>query len=200
MLGLMYLGAALLYLTLLVVVVRWAWRQGRQDGGPVWKGAALAFLGFLLVYLPVFWNQIPVALSFKSACESDAGFIAFDDPEDWIASHRKAIQELHGIDPEKTSKSQKTSSGASRYTYMGGLLAKEDSFAERDVLGISLGRLESLIVDTGTGQVLGRVVDYSLGSREDARIWLTRRSCFSDDRHPLSQMSKFNQQLKGALK
>ncbi len=124
MLSLMYLGGALLYLVLMFVVVRGAWRIGRRDNGSVWRGASFAAGGFLLVYLPVFWNQVPTALSFRNACERDAGFIAFVEPKGWIDSHQKLIQELRGIDPEATSRSQKTSSGASRYMYMGGFLQK----------------------------------------------------------------------------
>lgn len=199
MLGLMYIGGALLYLILMFVVVQSAWRMGRRNGGSIWKGVGFALIGFLLVYLPAFWNLIPTAIAHKKACGHDAGFQAFIDPKGWIASHQVQISTLRGIDPDATSKSRKTSSGFYRYTYMGGLLAKDERSTKQEISGLALGRFETRIVDIETDQVLAQTVDYSLGSREDARVWLTRRSCFPDDVHPLSKLSAFNQQLREAL-
>lgn len=200
MLGLMYLGAAVLYFALMFFVVRAAWRAGRKNGGAVWKGLGFGLIGFSVVFLPAFWNVIPTAIAHRSACARDAGFRAFVDPGHWVATHQREVQGLHGVDPEAFSTSWKTPSGFTRYTYMGGLLAKDDRSTSEERFGLALGRLEMRIVDAATNQVMAQVVDYSLGSTEDARIWLTRRSCFPDDSNPITQLSAFNQQLKGALK
>ncbi|MGC4395385.1 hypothetical protein [Hydrogenophaga sp. T2] len=200
MLGLMYLGAAALYLSLMFFVVRWAWRRGRQNDGSVLKSMGFGALGFLAVYLLAFWNVVPSAVIYRKACEQDAGFQAFIDPKDWVASHQVRIQELRGIDPEAKSKSWKTSSGFSRYEHMGGLLADDHRSSRTEVFALEMLRSETRIVDAETDQVLAQAVDYSLGTRDDARIWLTRRSCFPEERHPISQLIAFNQQLKGALK
>ena len=200
MLGLMYLGAVAIYLALMRLIVRWAWRAGRKQSGSIVRGTICAILAFVAVLLPPFWNLIPIAMAHRDACARDAGFRAFVNPMDWIASHQVGIQARRGIDPELTSDTRETTSGFSRYTYMGGLLATDERTSRSELLGMTLSRSEMRVVDAETHQVLAQAIDYSIGPREDARIWLTRRSCFPGNLHPLSQLSAFNQQLKAALK
>lgn len=200
MLGLMYLGAVSIYLASMLLVVRWAWRAGRKNSGSIGRGISFAILAVVIVLLPPFWNVIPTAMAHRNACAGDAGFRAFVNPRDWIASHQVDLQAHRGIDPELTSATRETTAGFSRYTYMGGLLAKEERTSASEILGVTLSRLEMRVVDAETHQVLAQAIDYSIGPREDARIWLTRRSCFSDNLHTISQLSAFNQQLKGAIK
>ncbi len=60
MLGLIYLGAAALYLATMLAAIAWAWRYGRRTGASHGRAALYASGAFLLVYLPVFWNHLPV--------------------------------------------------------------------------------------------------------------------------------------------
>jgi hypothetical protein len=80
MIGLMLLGAGALYFGLMFFVMRGAWRAGRSEGGSVLQGLAFAFAGFLLVYLPIFWNHIPVLLEHRARCAKDAGFKVYVTP------------------------------------------------------------------------------------------------------------------------
>lgn len=193
----MYLGAAALYLTLMIFVVRAAWRRGRAADGSLARASGYALIGFLIVYLPAFWNWLPTALTFKQMCAADAGFSTSVSAEEWIAAHRDEIRRLGGGDPNSSTKSTLTSSGYWRSTFMGGLLATDTRDTKTTRWGMTFERHELRVTDVASGQVLARAINYSLGSRDDARIWLTRRSCFDEDNHPITRMAIFKSSLKG---
>lgn len=182
MLGLMYLGAGALYFWLMVFVMRKAWRAGRADGGSVAKASAFALIGFLVVYLPVFWNHIPLVLAQRSMCAKDGGFKALVTPEEWVAANRSRIGELRGVDFDKTTPRRSLSSGFSRYEFSGGLLAREERSDRQPLFGMHLYRSESRLLDAQTGNELTREIGYAVGPQEDARLWLLWYSCPSTPR------------------
>jgi hypothetical protein len=173
MLGLMYLGAAALYLTLMFYVVRWAWRTGRAGGGSAVKASAFAFVGFLAVYLPVFWNHIPIVLAHRSMCAKDAGFKVHVTPAQWGAQNKEVLGSLRGVDLDKTTASRTLASGFSRYEFFGGALSRETKTQIGRLFGMNVVRAESKLLDARTGEVLTSRIGYAVGPREDARIWLT---------------------------
>jgi hypothetical protein len=202
MIGLMYLGAVALYLTLMFFVVRWAWRKGRADGGSRIKASGFATIGFLAVYLPVFWNWIPVVLTHRSLCNTDAGFTAYVTPEQWVAQNRDQFAQLVGVDLEALILPREhLASGYSRYKFFGGLLATEERSKVWNAWGIQFYRGERLVVDVRTGNALTRSVGYSAGSREDIRLWLPQLGCFrSDAEQPSTQENLFTSKLKEEIK
>jgi hypothetical protein len=200
MLGLMYLGAAGLYVALMVGVVVWAWRAGRANGGSVGKGLGFATMGFMVVFLPVFWNWLPVAIEHRRQCAVDAGFKAFVDPLDWVQQNRPEIEKLRGTDPNVRSDSVLTAEGRYRSTFMGGLLANEEWDRQWDRWGIQFRRQETRVVDGTSNRLLALTVNYGVGSPEDVRLWLVRRSCFDDEHDPITQLAAYKVVLKGALR
>lgn len=202
MLGLMYLGTALLYFAVMWIVIRWAWRVGRNNGGSLLRSFSFAFAGFLMVYLPLFWNHIPVTLKHRSLCATDGGFNLYKTPEQWVAENRDHIAALNGIDLNKMSKSRKVGDGYDRYEYFGGLLASESRHTRSRVFQVDVLRVESLEVDVRTGAVVASLVDYQIGSRDDVRLWFAGKSCFApnDARNPFTLSVKFNQQLRELAK
>jgi len=195
----MYLGAAAAYLALMFFAVRWAWRKGRMDGS-VLKASAFALLAFVVVYLLAFWNWVPTALTFRQMCARDAGFTVNVTAEDWIAVHGGDLAQLRDVDPNISTKSQLTPQGYWRSTFMGGLLATESRSTHSTHWGMPFGRHEMRVTDASTDRVLAQAVNYSLGSSEDARIWLTRRGCFNESNHPITRLTTYKSQLKEALK
>jgi len=94
MIGLMYLIAAVFYIWLMVVVVRFGWRVGGAKNGSRKRAAAYAFIGFLIVYLPLFWDHIPTLLMHRYYCSKDAGLTVYVSPEQWISDHQNEVDQL----------------------------------------------------------------------------------------------------------
>jgi hypothetical protein len=202
MLGLMYLGAAALYLALMLFVVRWAWRKGRVNGGSIVKAAGFAIVGFLVVYLPVFWNHIPIVLAHRSMCAKDAGFRSQVAPEQWRKDNERSLAELRSTDLEKLSATQTLADGYVRYTYFGGLLASESSQRSERVLGTTFVRTETRIRDVKTEKVVAILVNYQVGTSGDVRPWVAGQTCYrqGDPQAPWVLAEKFHYRLKAETK
>ncbi len=202
MFGLMVLGAAALYLGLMFLVVRWAWRKGRGNGGSVGKASAFAALGFLLVYLPVFWNHIPVLLAHRAMCAKDAGFTAYVAPEQWRQQNRDRLAGLKGEDLTKMSKRHEMPEGFSRYEHFAGLLATEERTVRQPLFGIVVYRIEDRVRDVRNGQLVSTYVDYRVGHREDIRLWFGGYGCIADDdpNDPSDLRQRFYFQLQEEFK
>jgi hypothetical protein len=206
MFGLMVFGAAALYLALMLFVMRWAWRKARANGGSVLKATLFALLGFLLVYLPVFWNYIPVLLAHRSMCEKDAGFNAYVTPDQWVSQHQETIDKLRKEEveqQERNSKSELGPDGFQREVYFGGLLVTEWRNTKQKVLNLEVGRSEQRIRDSQTNTVLATYINYTANKWDpDNPIgWIFPSSCFDDNdkENPKYQywgFSNFNSYLK----
>jgi hypothetical protein len=180
MFGLMVLGSAALYLGLMFWVVRWAWRKGRANGGSVARAAMFAFVGFLAVYLPVFWNHVPVLLAHRSMCAKDAGFTAFVPAEQWRAEHAAQVKVALALpreQREKTLSSARLPDGFTRDVHFNGLLTSDLKAETFLAWGVSITRAASRRVDQQSGVVLATAVDYSIGTQDDLRMWLRKSSC-----------------------
>jgi hypothetical protein len=180
MMGLLYLAAAAVYLTLMFFVVRWAWRKGRSGGGSMAKASAFAFVGFLAVYLPVFWNHIPTVLTHRSMCAKEAGFKALVPAEQWRAQHAAAVDAVRQLPRdkrEKTSSEYQGPDGFRRFTYFGGLLANDFKGEAFGGWGIEVDRTTFRIVDAATAEVLATSTDFRTGKQSDLRFWLYRDGC-----------------------
>jgi hypothetical protein len=181
MLGLMYLGAAALYLALMFFVVLWAWRIGRANGGSRLKGAGFGLVGFLVVYLPVFWNLVPTVLVHRHYCEKDAGFFVQMPADQWHATHESEVELINKLSRnlrEATSPTTLLPGGSGRSTHFNGLLASDFKSERLSTWSVDLRRLTWRTVDARTGAVLATVVDYQTGPAPDMRFWVRRPSCF----------------------
>lgn len=200
MIGLMLLGAGALYFGLMFFVMRWAWRAVRADGGSVLAASTFAFVGFLLFYLPVFWNHIPVLLAHRSMCAKDAGFKAYVTPEQWIAQNKEAIGKLtkeYVREQERSSKSVEIADGFRQEIYFGGLLATERRGRNHQILNVEIHKSEQRIRDATTKQLLATYVDYSAsGHRDDIRGWIFPARCpHSDTSDPRARYFDFMSNL-----
>ena len=199
-LGLMYLAGATLYLAVIFLGVRWAWRRGRADGGSTIKGSIYALIAFLLIYLSVFWNWLPALTTYRRMCEGDAGFTESVTAADWIRAHRFELKSLDGIDPNHSTDARLTSSGYWRSLFFGGLLGTETRDEQSTQWGMRLWRQEMRVVDIADGRILAQAVNYSLGSSGDVRIWLTRATCFAGGANPIGQLSAYKMRIRNSLK
>ena len=183
MMGLAYLGAAALFLVVMFWVMRAGWRYGRANGGSVAKASAFAFAGFLVVYLPVFWNWIPVVLTHRSLCAKDAGFTVYVTPEQWVAENRDQLQKLVDADLEKiTDKSKPHDENDHWYRFYGGLLQRSTENLSFHRYGVKFRGQENKLIDVRTRKVLTKGISYSVGSRDDARMWLYISGCVGSEK------------------
>ncbi len=181
MFGLMYLGAAALYLAVMFFVVRWAWRKGRANSGSKIQGATFGIVGLLIICLPVFWNLIPTTLVHRYYCEMDAGFFPQVPAEKWKSMHESEVALINQLPRnlrEATSPTALLPAGFSRSTYFGDLLASDFKSEQIATWSVDLRRLTWRTVDVKTGAVLASVVDYQTGRETDMRFWARNPSCF----------------------
>lgn len=181
MFGLMVLGAAALYLALMCFVVRWAWLKGRASGGSLLKASGFAVVGFLVVYLPVFWQLLPTLILYSHYCRKDAGFWARVPAQQWLAAHDAQVREANALprqQREMTSKSMNLPDGFSRSVYFNGLLTSDFKSERLDAWGGIVNRLTWRTADAASGEVLAVAIDYRSGYG-DLRSWLNAESCVS---------------------
>jgi hypothetical protein len=177
MLGLMYLGAITVYLVVMVIAIRWGWRAGRLNGrGWAW-GAFGGFVGFLVIYLPVFWNHIPVVLEHRRLCAKDAGFTVYVTAAEWARDNQDLKEALRGTDPEQITESTVIEDNGLRLVHFGGALVSETKRSVNHRLGVQFWRVESTLLDARQGTVMTRGVGYSVGPKEALRFWLVGMTC-----------------------
>lgn len=197
MIALSYLIFFGIYIFLMLAVIRRAWRKGFEKGSRT-RASVYAALGFLAVYLPIFWNHIPVTLAHKAMCARDAGFTQFVPAEKWLLENRGRVSALRGKDLDAFTEIGKTQDGFTRYLTFGGLLESQRKGSTEKRLSMKFSRVEMRTVDSLSGQVLIRNINYSVGPREDARFWLVHHSCFdgSGNNGPVSKYFRYRNALK----
>lgn len=178
MLGLMYLAAITAYLVVMGLAIRWGWKAGRLNGrGWPW-GVFGSIVGFLVVYLPVFWNHIPVVLEQRRLCAKDAGFTVYVTAADWARQNEDLRGSVGGKGLSEVTSSTTFASGRGmRIVFFGGALMSETVSSVDRRLGVEFWRVESTLRDQRRDVVLTRDVSYSVGPREMLRFWLVGYSC-----------------------
>ena len=95
MFGLIVFGLLGIYLLLLVWATRRGWRWGVEKKGWTgrkrWLGAAI---GFLIVYLPVFWDWLPTVAMHQYYCATEAGFWVYKTLDQWKAENPGVMETL----------------------------------------------------------------------------------------------------------
>ena len=67
--------------------VAYAKRHGKRSW--LWP-----MLGFLVVFLPIFWDWIPTVVAHKYYCATEAGFWIYKTPEQWNKENPGVMEEL----------------------------------------------------------------------------------------------------------
>ena len=87
MLGLVVVTGFILYFWLLYWVTRRAYLWAIQRGHTKLRSAMVGFFGFLLIYLPIFWDFLPLLVMKQYYCAKDGGFTLYQSPEQWISEN-----------------------------------------------------------------------------------------------------------------
>lgn len=91
MMGLMVLGALVVYLLISIWVTKTAtsWAAANNKKPWLWGGLA-AFV----MYNLVFWDLIPTLVMHKYYCDTQAGFWVYKTPEQWKAEHYSDYKQI----------------------------------------------------------------------------------------------------------
>jgi hypothetical protein len=193
MLGLILVVLLGLYLALLLWVTRKAYRYAKREGYPTTTCLAFGLGGFLLVYLPLFWDHIPTLIAHHYYCSKEAGFTMNKTLEQWK-------QENPGV-VEAWEKSKPTTEFINNRQVVNGRVAMETIIEPRGLLAIR--RFTTLITDLQTDEVLATSVDFYGASRglstaqnwRDVKFWLETGSCLPEN--AMSTRTAFGRLLHG---
>jgi hypothetical protein len=202
MFGLIVIGALGIYLVILIAVTWLSYRAASKSGLPLGKRCLAAGGGFLLIYLPVFWDHIPTIMAHKYYCEKEAGFWVYKTVEQWKAENPGVAETL-------------IFNKGAPVTMVGDLKNHTDTYLlnqrinwvvkQNGQLFFNRWRHEQEVVDIGTGAVLARYIDFSTSQeRRQAgwsgwKMWLDTEHC-SDGERDQSNLRQFKNNLRGIEK
>ena len=135
----------------------------------------------LALYLVVFWDWIPIEATYKYRCWRNGGFTEFKSLDQWRAEHPGVAETLR---PDLGTGSE-TDGNRTRFRL-------NQRFAwdiYRIVHAMEIGERREEIVDTVTGEVLARYVDFRTTQNADNpsrffdyKIWVGGGSCERTER------------------
>lgn len=173
--GMVLLPALGLYLIILFLATCEAYRWAGKRGFPKGKRFLAAIGGFLIVYLPLFWDHLPTLASHQYACRTEAGFWVYKTVDQWRVENPGVMETLVAFNDGR--------SGGEGYM----LNQRFNRTAKRNgPLPFNRWRWEQEIIDSETDEVLARYVDFSTGSgniggEPPLRFWLQSSYCADGD-------------------
>jgi hypothetical protein len=179
MFGLIVFGLLAIYFVVLVWATRQGWRWGIEKKGWTgrkrWLGAAI---GFLIVYLPVFWDWIPTVAVHQFYCAKDSGFWVYKTLDQWKAENPGVME---GLVAQRSVQA----------TSYGDLQTLDERFViethrSRPIPLFTTNIAERRLVDRKTGEVLAKGVDVGSGvgnmmTGGGLKFWLNQRPCISQE-------------------
>jgi hypothetical protein len=160
--GLVVLVVGVIYLALLIWATRASYRWAKGKGFSKSRCWASAAGGFLVVYLPVFWDHIPTLISYQYSCAADAGFWEYKTIDQWKRENQGVAETLiavKGLSPSTRSGDMQNFTDTYRLNQRFSRVSRKTG-----PLPINRWRWDYEIVDTKTGEVLSRSVDFSTGN------------------------------------
>lgn len=179
--GLVFLLVIFLYLALLVVVPALSYRYAVKCDWSSRKRKWAAAIGFLVVFLPIFWDWIPTVWAFSYYCDNFAGVTVNKTPEQWKRENPGIAETLVRQNPPLQGGSEHNSYFQLNQRFRW-VRKNTDKF-------LTIVQSEQSVVDGQSGEILVRYVDFatrhsirSIQHLRDAKLWLNRESC-APDRH-----------------
>lgn len=181
-----------LYLLISIGVVIGAVSFARKGGLSLWRwgcGAAL------VMWLIPFWDWIPTVAAHKYYCSTEAGFWVYKTPEQWRAENPKVMETL--VANKVPVVIQNAYVLNQRFNWV---IYETPYFPLNYMM-----REEQQVVDSKTGEILARYVDFSASqiSRQAGwsgwKMWLDSPHCTGGDQNE-SSMRQFKNGLKGVRK
>lgn len=194
MIGLLYLGFFLLYLLVTVLLTWFAIKAARRRGLAGWKWGLPVVL---VMYLLVFWDWLPTYASHRYYCQSEGGYTQYKSLGEWKRKNPGVAETL------EANKGARSVREGNRERYVLNQRFAWDIIRSKHSLYIR--EREERIVDTKTGEVLARYVDFDtdiapigIGGKNSTKFWLAYRSCEPGQKMP--QQIEFNGYLQSIKK
>jgi hypothetical protein len=174
----MFAGLALVCCVALIAIVV-GWKLGRRHGGSQRRGAGYATLGFLFIYLPLFYYQVPIWVTLRYSCWKDGGFRANVDPKEWNAQNLDRLKQLTQKELDDYVLVAGESGWESSLRYGGLILYSRRSTT---VVGVGPGlyKLTEEWRDTSSRALIATRIRYGAESIDDIRAWFVPRACGND--------------------
>jgi len=195
MFGLIVFGLMGIYLLLLISATVWAYRRAAKRGLPRGQRWLWAAGVFLVVYLPVFWDWLPTVAAHRYYCEQEAGFWIHKTVEQWKVENPGVMETLVAY------KDGRSANGAYILNQRFNWALKEEHFFPLNYMI----RKEQQVVDSKTGEILARYVDFSTSQiRRQAgwsgwKFWLDSEHC-SGGAYNQDALRNFRNNFAGAGK
>lgn len=196
MFGLVVFGLLGTYLLLLVAAPVWAYRYAAKKGLPHKQRWLWAAGGFLLVYLPVFWDWIPTVVTHRYYCAKEAGFWVYKTLEQWKVENPGVMETL--LYNKKLPHVQTP--------YGSGMVLNERFLYQIRYEGpylINRWRNEAAIVDRKNGEVIAREIDFSTSHERRQsgwsgwKFWLDSERCGVEKHRDPGSFSRVTLQFEG---
>jgi len=186
MFGLIVLIVLVVYLSLLVWATRRGWRWAIEKKG--WAGRKRylgAAMGFLIVYLPVFWDWLPTVAVHQYYCATESGFWVYKTLEQWKKENPGAAEKLIANKVAPSRYESYNDGHGKRTTY---LLNQRFNWVviKQDISSLfPIMRFEQQVTDAKSDEVLARYIDFATGNSikntigppGPLRFWLHKGHC-----------------------
>jgi len=165
----------LLYLAVLVGATVLGYQWAKWRGWPPGKRWSAAAVGFLVIFLPMFWDWMPTVWLHSYYCEKYAGLTVSKTPEQWKKENPGVAESLVRQDPPKQIGSEQA-----YYMQLNQRFRRE---AQRSEKPLWLIERQNRTVDSKTGELMVRLINFSTGQSgrieefRDIKIWMKRGSC-----------------------
>lgn len=181
MIALLYIAFFVVYGLVSVFIVHKSYGFTKARYGKGWVGGWLAAL---VMYNLVFWDWIPVYVMHKYYCSTQAGFWVYKSPEQWIKENPDMVGKKWGREFKKPSET--INEDTRRYWSSDRIF--DEVIQHKNVMH-AIDRTEDKLVDSKTGEILVRAIEYSRGhpaalslgarSLSDYKVWLSlgHRTC-----------------------
>lgn len=216
MFGLIVFGLLGIYLILLVWATRRGWRWGIEKKG--WTGRKRylgAAIGFLIVYLPVFWDWLPTVAVHQFYCAKDSGFWVYKTLDQWKKENPGAMEGLvsynknpGGFNVNWPSQHERSADGH----LVRNINHINDRFnvsaTQQDTSDfLPITRKENMLLDVKNNEVIARYIDFGTGNSVKntvgppgpLKFWMHNGSCIGG-KEKQTKFGNFYIQFKGAEK
>jgi hypothetical protein len=157
MIGLMVLGALLIYALVLIGASTWAFRAAKKSGKSAGKAGMWAAVAALVILAPVFWDAIPTYVAFKYYSQKEAGLKVFKTLEQWKQENPGVAETLSKM-PDQGYPTVVLNDGKER-SKINDRLVVDTRYGEHLFLSVKRGTRQ--LVDVKTNEVLAQYTGIS---------------------------------------
>ena len=162
-------------------------------------------LGFLLVYLLIFWDWIPTVVAHKYYCSTEAGFWVYKTPEQWKKENLGVMETLVANKTPVLVSHQ--DDGGNNWSYTEKWNQRINYISITTNYGpffSNIRRSTTEIIDAKNTTVLGRCVDFSSSGKKRRidlgwRFWLEADHCENNLKN-ITPIREYEKQFRGAEK